>query len=48
MFDAHSKLGIAQIIFYIPVTILAIYLAFYRHNRPRMAWLILIFFSISA
>ncbi|KAJ5751094.1 hypothetical protein N7533_008122 [Penicillium manginii] len=46
MFDTHSKLGIAQIIFYIPVTVLAVYLAFYRHNRPRMAWLILMFFSI--
>lgn len=47
MFDSHSKLGIAQIVLYIPVTLLATYLAFSRHSRPRMVWLILIFFSIS-
>lgn len=47
MLDSHSDLGIALIIFYIPVIVLAIYLACYRHIRPRMAWIIVIIFSVS-
>ncbi|CAG7925164.1 unnamed protein product [Penicillium olsonii] len=46
MFGSHSKLSIAQIIFYVPVTALALYLACYRHKRPRMAWIVLTFFSL--
>ncbi|KAE8371314.1 hypothetical protein BDV26DRAFT_302836 [Aspergillus bertholletiae] len=46
MFNDHSKASIAQIVFYIPTTIMAAYLAYYRHQRPRMAWLILLLFSI--
>ncbi|OGM47972.1 hypothetical protein ABOM_002742 [Aspergillus bombycis] len=46
MFNDHSKTSIAQIVFYVPATIIAAYLAYYRHQRPRMAWLILLFFSI--
>ncbi|KAF4769559.1 hypothetical protein HAV15_012030 [Penicillium sp. str.  len=46
MLGSHSKLSIAQIVFYIPVTVTALYLACYRHKRPRMAWIILTFFSI--
>ncbi|EKV17057.1 hypothetical protein PDIG_17070 [Penicillium digitatum PHI26] len=47
MLGSHSNLSIAQIVFYIPVTVTALYLACYRHKRPRMAWIILTFFSIS-
>ncbi|CAG8273190.1 unnamed protein product [Penicillium salamii] len=46
MFGSHSKLSIAQVVFYIPVTVLALYLACYRHKRPRMAWIVLTFFSL--
>ncbi|KAL4785949.1 hypothetical protein BJX76DRAFT_346557 [Aspergillus varians] len=46
MFGPHSKLSVAQIVFYIPVTVIAMYLACYRHKRPRMAWIILTFFSL--
>ncbi|KAJ5383761.1 hypothetical protein N7517_001672 [Penicillium concentricum] len=46
MLGSHSKLSIAQIVFYIPVTAIALYLACYRHKRPRMAWIILTFFSL--
>lgn len=47
MLGSHSKLSIALIILYVPVILLAIYLACYRHIRPRMVWIILIFFSVS-
>ncbi|KAJ5835732.1 hypothetical protein N7447_001758 [Penicillium robsamsonii] len=40
MLGSHSELSIAQIVFYIPVTVIALYLACYRHKRPRMAWII--------
>ncbi|KAL4864108.1 hypothetical protein BDV12DRAFT_189151 [Aspergillus spectabilis] len=46
MFGSHSKLSIAQIVFYVPATVVAMYLACYRHKRPRMAWNILTFFSL--
>lgn len=46
MLGSHSKLSIAQIVFYLPVTVLALYLACYRHKRPRMAWIVLTFFSL--
>ncbi|KGO73690.1 hypothetical protein PITC_039010 [Penicillium italicum] len=46
MLGSHSKLSIAQIVFYVPVTVTALYLACYRHKRPRMAWIILTFFSL--
>ncbi|KAJ5688730.1 hypothetical protein N7462_003122 [Penicillium macrosclerotiorum] len=41
----HTKLSIAQIVFYLPVVITSAYLACYRHGRPRMAWIILMIFS---
>lgn len=46
MLGSHSKLSIAQIVFYVPVTVLALYLACCRHKRPRMAWIVLTFFSL--
>ncbi|KAJ5334587.1 hypothetical protein N7452_006990 [Penicillium brevicompactum] len=46
MFGSHSKLSVAQIVFYVPVTVLALYLACCRHKRPRMAWIVLTFFSL--
>ncbi|KAJ5324667.1 hypothetical protein N7476_003267 [Penicillium atrosanguineum] len=45
MLDSHSKLGIALVIFYIPVILLAVYLTCYRRLRPRMVWIIVIFFA---
>ncbi|KAJ5364336.1 uncharacterized protein N7496_010049 [Penicillium cataractarum] len=47
MFNDHSKVSIAQIVFYFPAILISIYLACYRHNRPRMSWIILLFFSLS-
>jgi hypothetical protein len=47
MLDDHSKVSIAQILFYIPAIILSAYLAFHRHKRPRMTWLIILFFALS-
>ncbi|KAE8352208.1 hypothetical protein BDV28DRAFT_5354 [Aspergillus coremiiformis] len=44
MFNDHSKASIAQIVFYVPVTIMAAYLACYRHQRPRWSWIILLIF----
>lgn len=46
MFNDHSKASIAQIVFYIPAILISVYLC-YRHNRPRMSWFILLFFSLS-
>ncbi|RAL10250.1 uncharacterized protein BO97DRAFT_436301 [Aspergillus homomorphus CBS 101889] len=46
MFNDHSKASIAQIIFYIPVIFISAYHAYYRHKRPRMSWLIILFFSL--
>ncbi|PYH90489.1 hypothetical protein BO71DRAFT_387558 [Aspergillus ellipticus CBS 707.79] len=46
MLNDHSKLSIAQIVFYIPAIAVSTYLACYRHTRPRMSWNILLFFSI--
>ncbi|KAE8317088.1 hypothetical protein BDV41DRAFT_526751 [Aspergillus transmontanensis] len=47
MFHDHSKTSIAQIVFYVPATMMAAYLAYHRHQRARMALLILLFSSIS-
>ncbi|PNY24326.1 Uncharacterized protein TCAP_05734 [Tolypocladium capitatum] len=48
MMDAHTALGIAQIIFYVPMVPLAICLMVRNGNiRPRMAWWPLIPFSLS-
>ncbi|KKK19518.1 hypothetical protein ARAM_003495 [Aspergillus rambellii] len=41
MLTDHSKVAIAQIIFYIPVIVLAAILLFYRHGPPRLPWYIL-------
>ena len=48
MMDAHTALGIAQIVFYAPIVPLAIYLMVRNGKiRPRMAWWPLIPFSLS-
>jgi hypothetical protein len=48
MLNSHESLGIAQIVFYVPIVPTAIWL-FRRNgkNRPRMAWWCLIPFSLS-
>ncbi|KAJ5114132.1 hypothetical protein N7456_002666 [Penicillium angulare] len=46
MLANHSKLSIAQIVFYLPVLAISSYFACHRHQRPRMAWIILAIFSI--
>jgi hypothetical protein len=49
MLNEHTKLGIAQTIFYVPVVLLAGYLLFYRHahnSRPRVAWGVLTVFGL--
>ena len=46
MLNAHAKIGIAQIIFYVPVIAIAVYLLFCRHGRPRMPWILLFAFSV--
>jgi hypothetical protein len=48
MLSPHESLGIAQIVFYVPVFPTAVWL--FRRNgkyRPRMAWWPLIPFSLS-
>ena len=47
MLDAHAKIGIAQIVFYVPAIAVAKYLVLFRHGRPRMAWILLLVFSLS-
>lgn len=47
MLDARAKLGIAEIVFYVPMIAVAQYLAIFRHGRPRMAWCLLLSFSLS-
>lgn len=47
MLNARAKLGIAEIVFYIPAIAVAAYLLFLRHGRPRMAWILLFVFSLS-
>lgn len=48
MTDSHTALGIAQIVFYVPMVPLAIYLMVRNGKiRPRMAWWPLIPFSLS-
>ncbi|POR37946.1 Uncharacterized protein TPAR_01857, partial [Tolypocladium paradoxum] len=47
MMDAHTALGVAQIVFYVPMVPLAIYLMVRNGKiRPRMAWWPLIPFSL--
>lgn len=46
MFNDHSKVSIAQIVFYVPAILVSLYLC-YRHKRPRLSWMILLFFSLS-
>lgn len=54
MLNDHSKVGIALIIFYVPAILLAAWLLFHRHahgkgnDRPRLAWIVLLIFSLSA
>ena len=48
MLDAHTSLGIAQTVFYLPMVPLAIWLMVRNGRiRPRMAWWPLIPFSLS-
>ena len=46
MLNAHAKIGIAQIVFYVPAIAIAVYLLLFRHGRPRMPWILLFVFSI--
>lgn len=48
MLNSHESLGIAQIVFYVPIVPTAIWL-FKRNGglRPRLAWWPLIPFSLS-
>ena len=46
MLNAHSRVGIAQIVFYAPVIALVTFLIALRHGRPRMAWVLLLLFSL--
>lgn len=46
--NSHTALGIAQIVFYVPVVPLAIWLMIRNGSmRPRMAWWPMIPFSLS-
>ena len=47
MLNTRAKLGIAEIVFYIPAFTIAAYLLFLRHGKPRMAWILLFVFSLS-
>lgn len=47
MLTDHSKVAIAQIVFYIPAIVAAGVLLFHRHGRPRQAWIILQVFCLS-
>lgn len=47
MFNARVKTGIAIIAFYIPALLVAAHHLFRRHGRPRLAWYILLMFSLS-
>lgn len=42
----HSKVAIAQIVFYVPAIVAAAVLLFHRHGRPRQAWIILQIFCL--
>lgn len=46
MLNDHSKVSIAQIVFYVPAILVSLYLC-YHHKRPRLSWMILLFFSLS-
>ncbi|KAL2051291.1 hypothetical protein ABVK25_008343 [Lepraria finkii] len=46
MLNSHSKTGIAQIVFYVPVIAVATFLVAFRHGRPRIAWVLLLLFSL--
>lgn len=46
MYSGHSRIGIAQISFFMPCTIAAAYLLFIRHKRLRAPWYFLLFFSL--
>ncbi|RHZ58991.1 hypothetical protein CDV55_102304 [Aspergillus turcosus] len=46
MLTDHSKVAIAQIVFYIPAVVAAGVLLFHRHGRPRQAWIILQVFCL--
>jgi hypothetical protein len=46
MLNPHSNLAIAQIAFYAPVVFLAAFLRFFRHGRPRLAWIFLFLFCL--
>ncbi|RHZ59261.1 uncharacterized protein CDV56_106529 [Aspergillus thermomutatus] len=46
MLTDHSKVAIAQIVFYIPAIIAAAVLLFHRHGAPRMPWYILQVFCL--
>ncbi|EAW19925.1 uncharacterized protein NFIA_095450 [Aspergillus fischeri NRRL 181] len=46
MLTDHSKVAIAQIVFYVPAIVAAAVLLFHRHGRPRQAWIILQVFCL--
>ncbi|GIJ90923.1 hypothetical protein Asppvi_009888 [Aspergillus pseudoviridinutans] len=46
MLTDHSKVAIAQIVFYVPAILAAAVLLFHRHGRPRQAWIILQVFCL--
>jgi hypothetical protein len=48
MLNKHAQLGIAQIVFYVPIVPLAIYLLIRNWSyRPRMAWWPMVPLSLS-
>lgn len=45
MLDSRADVGVAQIAFYIPAVLSAVFLLFSKHGKPRMAWIALFVFS---
>lgn len=43
--DQRSFVGLFQAIFYVPALLVAAYLLFHKHGRPRMPWISLTIFS---
>ena len=44
--DAHSFVGLFQSIFYLPALVVAAYLLFFKHGRPRLVWIALTVFCL--
>jgi hypothetical protein len=50
MLNEHSKVSIAQIVFYVPAVIAATMLLFFRRavrGLPRYQWFVLVLFTLS-